>query len=52
MSALSGLGIQNLSIQISSEEVPILDGSAKEFFEKILEIGLVIGVAYLDHIAE
>ena len=41
MSALSGLGIQNLSIQISSEEVPILDGSAKEFFEKILEIGLV-----------
>lgn len=41
MSALSGLGITNLSIQISSDEVPILDGSAKEFYEKILEIGLV-----------
>ena len=41
MSALSGLGITNLSIQISSDEVPILDGSAKEFYEKIIEIGLV-----------
>ena len=41
MSALSGLGITNLLIQISSDEVPILDGSAKEFYEKILEIGLV-----------
>jgi len=40
LSALSGLGINNLSIEISSEEVPILDGSAKEYVERIIESGL------------
>ena len=34
--ALFGLGIDNLLIEIDNEEVPILDGSAKEFIEKIL----------------
>ena len=41
MSALSGMGISNLLIKVSSNEVPILDGSAFEYVEKILEIGLV-----------
>ena len=40
MSALSGAGVTNLLIKISGSEVPILDGSAKEFFEKILLDGL------------
>ena len=42
MGALFGLGIDNVLIEIDSEEVPILDGSAKEFIEKILITGLKI----------
>ena len=34
MAALFGLGIDNALIEIDSEEVPILDGSAKEFVKK------------------
>ncbi len=41
MGALFGLGVDNVLIEIDSEEVPILDGSAKEFIEKILLSGLV-----------
>ena len=40
MSALSALGITNLLIFVSASEIPILDGSAKEFFENILDNGL------------
>ena len=36
MGALFGLGVDNVLIEIDSEEVPILDGSAKTFIEKIL----------------
>ena len=36
MGALFGLGIDNALIEIDNEEVPILDGSAKEFIEKII----------------
>ena len=39
MGALYGLGIDNVLIEIDNEEVPILDGSAKEFIEKILLCG-------------
>ncbi len=35
MGALFGLGIDNAIIEIDNEEVPILDGSAKEFISKI-----------------
>ena len=41
MAALFGLGVDNALIEIDSEEVPILDGSAKEFVKKIAEIGIV-----------
>ena len=41
MGALFGLGIDNALIEIDNEEVPILDGSAKEFIEKIISSGLV-----------
>ena len=40
MGALFGLGVDNVLIEIDSEEVPILDGSAKEFIEKIMVSGL------------
>ena len=42
MGALFGLGIDNALIEIDNEEVPILDGSAKEFIEKIINSGLVV----------
>ena len=42
MGALFGLGIDNALIEIDNEEVPILDGSAKEFIEKIIDSGLVV----------
>jgi UDP-3-O-[3-hydroxymyristoyl] N-acetylglucosamine deacetylase len=42
MGALFGLGIDNALIEIDNEEVPILDGSAKEFIEKIINCGLVV----------
>ena len=40
MGALFGLGIDNALIEIDNEEVPILDGSAKVFIEKIIASGL------------
>ena len=40
MGALFGLGIDNALIEIDNEEVPILDGSAKEFIEKIIVAGV------------
>jgi len=36
MGALFGLGIDNALVEIDNEEVPILDGSAKDFIEKII----------------
>ncbi len=40
MGALFGLGIDNALIEIDSDEVPILDGSAKEFIDEIIKSGL------------
>tara|TARA_B100001564_G_C20622301_1_gene662957 strand:+ start:332 stop:1252 length:921 start_codon:yes stop_codon:yes gene_type:complete len=45
MGALFGLGIDNALIEIDNEEVPILDGSAKEFIEKIILSGFKISDA-------
>jgi len=42
MGALFCLGVDNALIEIDGEEVPILDGSAKEFVEKILVSGFEI----------
>ena len=42
MCALFGLGIDNALIEIDNEEVPILDGSAKNFIEKIISAGIDI----------
>ena len=40
MGAFYGIGIDNALIEIDSQEVPILDGSAKIFINAINEIGL------------
>ncbi len=42
MAALCGLGIDNLLIEINSEELPIMDGSAKNFVDAINNIGFKI----------
>ena len=42
MGALFGLGIDNAMVEIDNEEVPILDGSAKNFIEKIISSGFEI----------
>ena len=42
MGALFGMGIDNALIEINNEEVPILDGSAKIFIEKIILAGIAI----------
>jgi UDP-3-O-[3-hydroxymyristoyl] N-acetylglucosamine deacetylase/3-hydroxyacyl-[acyl-carrier-protein] dehydratase len=41
LAAIAGSNIDNLIIEIDNEEIPILDGSAREFSEKISESGLV-----------
>ena len=45
MGALFGLGIDNAMVEIDNEEVPILDGSAKNFIEKIIISGLKVSNA-------
>ena len=42
MGALFGLGIDNALIEIDNQEVPILDGSAKIFIQKIIAVGIEI----------
>ena len=42
MGALFGLGVDNALVEINNEEVPILDGSAKEFIERIVKSGLQV----------
>jgi len=39
MAALCGLGIDNLLVELNSEELPIMDGSAKNFVDIIEDIG-------------
>ncbi len=45
MGALFGLGIDNALIEIDNEEVPILDGSAKDFIQKIMSSGIKVSDA-------
>lgn len=40
MAALSGMGIDNLYIEIDGSEVPIMDGSSAPFVEAFLEAGI------------
>ena len=45
MGAIFGLGIDNALIEIDKEEVPILDGSAKKFIEKLISAELKVSNA-------
>ena len=40
LSALSGLGIDNLLIKVSDAEIPIMDGSAENYVQLILKAGI------------
>jgi UDP-3-O-[3-hydroxymyristoyl] N-acetylglucosamine deacetylase len=42
LSACSGLGLDNLIVDITSEEVPILDGSAASFVYLLQSAGIVM----------
>ena len=42
MSALSGMGIDNAIVEVDSQELPILDGSSKEFVIAIQNSGIVV----------
>ena len=40
MGAFYGLGIDNAIVELNSQEVPIMDGSAKQFVELIVQAGI------------
>jgi UDP-3-O-[3-hydroxymyristoyl] N-acetylglucosamine deacetylase len=40
MAALAATGVDNVLVDIDGPEVPVLDGSAKPFFERIAHVGL------------
>ena len=42
MSAMYVLGLDNAVVELNSEEVPIMDGSAKNFVEKIISVGFTV----------
>ncbi|MFZ5863587.1 MAG: UDP-3-O-acyl-N-acetylglucosamine deacetylase [Nitrospirota bacterium] len=41
LAAISGMGIDNIVVELSASEIPIMDGSAKPFVEAIVEAGVV-----------
>ena len=41
MATFHGLGIDNAIVEVDGEEIPGFDGSARQFVEKILEVGLL-----------
>ena len=41
LAAITGSGIDNIIIEVDNIEIPILDGSAQEFSNKITEIGVI-----------
>ncbi len=40
MSALAGLGIDNVAVEVSGPELPAFDGSAQPFVEALMEVGV------------
>ena len=41
MAALAGMGVDNVTIQVSGSEVPIMDGSSAPFAEAIARVGTI-----------
>ncbi len=50
LAALSGLGIDNLIVEMDGPEVPILDGSAVKFVDIILQAGIAAQAAEKPHL--
>lgn len=46
LSALYGLGVDNALIEVNSDEIPILDASARDYVNAILDVGIVEQNAY------
>jgi len=46
LSALYGLGVDNALIDVNSDEIPILDASARDYINAILDVGIVEQNAY------
>lgn len=46
LSALYGLGVDNALIKVHSDEIPILDASARDYIKAILDAGIVEQNAY------
>jgi len=42
MGALAGLGITNLTVELSGPELPLMDGSAKDFVDLIEQAGIIV----------
>ncbi len=40
LAALAGLGIDNVSVELNADEVPIMDGSARDFVRLIADAGI------------
>jgi UDP-3-O-[3-hydroxymyristoyl] N-acetylglucosamine deacetylase / 3-hydroxyacyl-[acyl-carrier-protein] dehydratase len=40
LAALTGLGIDNVLVQLNAQELPILNGSAREFIDLLMDAGL------------
>jgi UDP-3-O-[3-hydroxymyristoyl] N-acetylglucosamine deacetylase len=45
LAAISGLGVDNVDVHMSGPEVPILDGSSRDFVEAIDSVGVVAQAA-------
>lgn len=41
LSAAAGLALDNLDVRVEGDEIPILDGSAKPFFEALQDAGVI-----------
>ena len=41
LSALSALRIDNLFVELDGPEIPIIDGSSKDFLDAILSVGMI-----------
>lgn len=46
LSALKGCGVNNVRVEVDGPELPILDGSSKEFFEGIQHVGTQAQLRY------
>ncbi len=49
LAALTGMGVSDVVIEIDGPEVPLLDGSAKEWVEAIVQAGIISQAPEVEH---